>query len=442
MKNVMTSTIILLFTIFGCTMMDGQLSNIGFDGNSEDTSTQTKAADPDSFSLSGFADTNGGTEGEVVRVTNLSNSGPGSFRHAVEEVNGSRLIVFEVGGVIDLEEQAIVISDPFLTIAGQTAPSPGITLIKGGIKISGTNDVVIEHIAVRPGDAGNVEGSGWAPDGISVNSSEDVIIRNCSITWAIDEGLTASGPRDPSTSRKISFINNIIGQSLHDSSHPKGPHSKGSLIHDFVQDIAVIGNLYAHNYDRNPKFKGSNLGIVVNNVIYNPGVRVIGMSYDTSTPDISNSKISVVGNYLLHGQDTPTTKELVWAQTPNLGEAFMEDNVAKKTNGTSAPLVNSEVINLDDKPSWPDGLVPLPVNESLDYVLNNAGARPWDRDPIDENIIQSVLQKSGNIIDSQDEVGGYPDYPPTFRTLSVPETNRNEWLDSMEKGCAGSKECS
>ena len=97
------------------------------------------------------ATTPGGRGGEVVRVTTLAPSGPGSFVEAVRRP-GRRIVVFEVGGVIDLVESTVKITEPYLTIAGQTAPPPGITLIRGGIDIT-THDVVVRHIRVRPGDA-------------------------------------------------------------------------------------------------------------------------------------------------------------------------------------------------------------------------------------------------------------------------------------------------
>ena len=91
--------------------------------------------------------TDGGRGGEIVRVTNLNNDGPGSLREAIA-MEGPRIVVFEVGGVIDLEKQTITISNPDITIAGQTAPSPGITLIRGGIDVK-THDVILQHLRIH-----------------------------------------------------------------------------------------------------------------------------------------------------------------------------------------------------------------------------------------------------------------------------------------------------
>src|SRR5688500_1193676 len=204
------------------------------------------------------ADTPGGRGGKIVRVTTLDAAGRGSFTEAIN-TQGPRIVVFEVGGVIDLGKQELKITEPFLTIAGQTAPSPGITLINGGLSIQ-THDVVIQHLRVRPGEAGAAKKSGWEPDGITAWSARNVIVDHCSITWAVDENLSASGPRfdggdsprdwQNATSRRVTFSNNLLAEGLSNSSHSKGEHSKGSLIHDNTSEILIVGNLYASNMER------------------------------------------------------------------------------------------------------------------------------------------------------------------------------------------------
>jgi len=226
--------------------------------------------------------TKGGLNGKIIRVTTLDAAGPGSLREAIE-TKGPRIVVFEVGGVINLHKGGLDIREPFLTIAGQTAPYPGITIIEGGFWIN-THEIVIQHLRVRPGDAGEPKRSGWSCDGLTTSGGNvyNIIIDHCSFTWAVDENLSASGRRTEgpdSTSHRITFSNNIIAEGLDDSSHEKGPHSKGGLIHDFCRDIAIIGNLYAHNKARNPYFKAFSTGIIVNNLIYNPGRAAIQLSY-------------------------------------------------------------------------------------------------------------------------------------------------------------------
>src|SRR5688572_10030135 len=188
------------------------------------------------------AHTPGGRGGRVLRVTTLAASGPGSFAEAVT-ASGPRIVVFEVGGVVDLGMKELRITEPFLTIAGQTAPLPGITFIKGGLTIA-THDVVIRHVRVRPGDGNRPKRSGDIDAITTVRGARDIIVDHCSLTWATDENLSASSTRFhgesekewmENASRRITYSNNIIAEGLANATHAKGEHSKGSLIHDHVK---------------------------------------------------------------------------------------------------------------------------------------------------------------------------------------------------------------
>ncbi len=110
--------------------------------------------------VSGFGlDTKGGSGGKIIRVTNLNRDGEGSLAAALQS-EGPRIIVFEVAGTINMERKSLRITNPFVTVAGQTAPSPGITILRGGISIQ-AHDVIIQHIKVRPGEAEQEKKSGW-----------------------------------------------------------------------------------------------------------------------------------------------------------------------------------------------------------------------------------------------------------------------------------------
>jgi hypothetical protein len=381
--------------------------------------------------------TTGGIDGRVLTVTNLNAEGPGSLQAALQ-APGPRIIAFEVGGVIDLGQRTLTIDEPFVTIAGQTSPSPGITLIRGSVLIT-THDVLIQHLRVRPGDADQPKRSGWEPDGISTFGAEayNVVVDHCSISWAVDENLSASGPQHQGrdgTSHNITFSNNIIAEALDNATHSEGRHSKGSLIYDHVTQVAIVGNLFAHNGDRNPYFKADATGVVVNNVIYDPGEVAISLDYDPEeykgfADEPRPARLSVVGNVLLYGRDTPFYLALV----AGVGEVYLEDNLALKRNGRPAAMTHSGLTVADTMPVWVEGIDVLPAGDVLDAVLRHAGARPWDRDPIDERIVQSVRDGTGRVIDSQDDVGGYPDVPMTSQPLDIPERDIAAWLESFVK---------
>ena len=369
--------------------------------------------------------TPGGRGGQIIRVTNLNSEGPGSLRAAIE-ADGPRIVVFEVGGVIDLEKNTLRLRNPFITIAGQTAPSPGITLIRGGIDIGG-HDVIVQHIRIRPGSAGGEWMSGWDEDSIATVSAHNVIIDHCSLTWATDENLSASGPRftgstpeewRAGTSHNITFSNNLIGESLAYSTHSKGEHSKGSLIHDNVTGLLIVGNLYAHNYERSPLFKGGVHGVIVNNLIYNPGPRAIHYNLapeEWGTVPFEVGKMTVIGNVLRAGPSTPTD-HLAFMMIGGAGdvEYYGRDNIAVDQVGepirmfgryTTAP---ARIIETRRPPVWWEGLTPMPAEQLQVALLSQVGARPWDRDMRDVLLIAEVAEGRGEIIDHERQVGGYP----------------------------------
>jgi hypothetical protein len=388
------------------------------------------AAAPQGFGV----DTPAGRGGKILRVTNLNSEGPGSLREAIE-AKGPRIVVFEVGGVIDLNRKTLTIGEPFLTIAGQTAPSPGITIIRDGIKIL-THDILIQHIRVRMGDAGQPKKSGYDPE--ATTSGPDcyrIVVDHCSFSWAVDENLSISGPRHngpEGTSRKITYSNNFITEGLYNSSHEKGIHSMGTLVHDSATDIAIIGNLYAHNNQRNPYFKAWTTGVIVNNLIYNPGTRGITVSF---VPDEwkgqavqpINARVAVVGNVMIHGANTRPDVAMVGTR----GDVYLEDNVGQDKNGKPVPMTAGDIRILKEKPVWPAGLKALPASQVTERVLAHAGARPKDRDETDLRIVREFRERKGRLIDSQDDVGGYPKPKPVTRKLTIPKSGIDAWLAKM-----------
>jgi len=389
----------------------------------------------------GWTKTKGGQGGEVLRVTNLKARGKGSLAEALAQ-NGPRVIVFEVGGVIDLEGQSLRVEHPFVTIAGQTAPAPGITLIRGGLGI-GTHDVIVQHLMVRPGEAGRAKKSGWEVDGIATRSgAHDVIIDHCSCTWATDENLSASGARftgeekgpeswRAGTSHRITFTNNLIAEGLSESTHAKGEHSKGTLVHDNVTQIAIVGNLYANNRERNPLFKGGVHGIVVNNLICNPGNVLVHyglVAEEWGARPYQNGRMAIVGNFALFGPDTAKLKQkpaLLSVRGAGVCEAYLSDNEGSGgATGIEPTRSNPGLLVLLDKaPLWPTNLIPLKAAQVPTALPPAVGARPWSRDPIDQRIINEALGECGHIISGEAEVGGYPSRPPTQARFREEEWN-------------------
>lgn len=399
------------------------------------TSTQGAAPTPPEPAFPGAVGwarhTPGGRGGRIIRVTTLAAKGPGSFAEAIA-ARGPRIIVFEVGGIIDLAGATLTITEPFATIAGQTAPSPGITFIRGGILLQG-HDLVVRHIRVRPGEAGHAKKSGWEIDGLStLQGSHDIIVDHCSFTWATDENLSVSGkffsgetPEDwrRNTSRRVTFSDNIIAEGLHASTHQKVLHSKGTLVMDNTSDIAIVGNLYANNVERNPQIKGGAWAVIVNNYIRNPAMSAV--SYHLTEVWIKakhapvNGRIALVGNHLQYGPDTRTGLALFGFAGFGQLEFYAADNLAEDRTGRPAPLVvassrdGGKILEQPPHFYWPEGLTARPVAEVKERVLREAGARPWDRDAIDTRIVLEARNGTGRVINSEQEGGGYPSAPET-----------------------------
>lgn len=397
------------------------------------------------YDILGWAkDTKGGRGGRIIRVTNLNESGPGSLREAVE-AEGPRIVVFEVGGVIDLDGHALNIKNPYMTIAGQTAPSPGITLIRGETHMDKAHDIIIQHMMFRPGEAGHAKKSGWEVDAFSANASYNVIVDHCSMSWATDENLSASGPRfnganidewRQNTSHNITYSHNLVYEGLRNSTHAKGEHSKGGLYHDNTTGILLYGNLYASNEERNGLFKGGVHAAEVNNMIYNPGQKAIHynlIGHEWETHPFETGIITLIGNVYRQGPDTVPATPLFALGGDGSVSLYLKDNIAVDQYGhpvaqTGRYTTGSAQILTAKTPYLPADMRTIPANKIEDEIYESVGARAWDRDDVDFKILSDVAEGRGQIIDSETQnYYGYPTYKPTAAPFVEADWN----LDDM-----------
>jgi len=237
-------------------------------------------------------------------------------------------------------------------------------------------------------------------------------------------------------SRRITYSNNIVAEGLANATHKKGEHSKGSLIHDHVNDVLIVGNLYAHNYERNPLFKGGARGQVLNNLIYDPGQRAVHynlIAEEWLGHPYSRGQVIARGNVMRAGI---STEDVAFFEVGGSGDVdvYFEDNLAVDRIGNPLPQqgrYTTTPIHVDAMkraPALPFGVSLLPSSKVQDAVIANAGARPWDRDDVDRRILADAIEGRGRIIDSQEQVGGYPVQKET-RQAFVPA----DWdMDTME----------
>jgi len=392
------------------------------------------------YEHSGWAvGTMGGRGGRLLRVTTLRASGSGSLRAALE-TPGARTIVFEVGGVIDLDGAALDLREPFVTIAGQTAPHPGITLVKGELNIR-THDVVVQHLSLRPGGYGRAQRSGGDHDGLSTQGgAHHVIVDHCSFSWASDENLSIGGPRfdgpDASawrraTSHNITYSNNLVFEGLGESVHSKGEHSKGTLVHDNASGVLLLGNVYASNRERNALFKGGVHAAMVNNLLYNPGAKAVHynlVAHEWDGHAAETGQVALVGNVLRHGPDTVAGTPLFSLGGHGDVALHLHDNLAVDTQGRPVAMTGRYTTGQARLlPADADGRTPylpprtpaLPAAQLEDQILLSAGARPWDRDPIDFKLLSDVAEGRGRIPDSETESSGHPRHAASRRPFDA-----------------------
>lgn len=224
----------------------------------------------------------GGRGGEIVHVTNLNDSGEGSFREAVSKPN--RIVIFDVGGTIELCSDVSVQSN--ITIAGQTAPGgAGITLKNYKLGLGGEN-IICRFISSRPGE----RGVDTDYDALGGSNGKNSIIDHCSFGWANDEQWGLYSECD-----NITVQYSVIGPANSFSYHSKGAHGFGIMLGR--TNATWDHNLIVHNQSRNFRGKVPGKGVCdfTNNVIYDWGSQT---AYGTL------GHVNYVGNTLKAGKST------------------------------------------------------------------------------------------------------------------------------------------
>lgn len=353
------------------------------------------------------ATTPGGRGGRVLFVTNLNDAGPGSLRAACE-ADEPRIVIFRVSGTIRLNKP-IRVRFPFMTLAGQTAPGDGIC-VRDYPFIVETHDVVIRYLRSRLGDV-----SGREEDSLDfAHHASNSIFDHCSATWSIDECLSLSGIDSNLT---IQWC--LIGEALNASKHHKGPHGYGSLSRA-DGPVSWHNNLWIHNNSRNPRL-GDHYGHppyptfdVRNNVIYNYGATASGLTQ-------GHLHVNYVGNYLRPGPNsTAPTPISVGAKSEML--FYIHDNVldgnAEFTSDNSLFFRPVEINGQRQVQLIPDPwacapVKTVPAKDALELVLATVGASRPKRDAVDTRLVDNVRHRDGRIINSQTEVGGWPELKST-----------------------------
>lgn len=320
----------------------------------------------------------GGRGGEVYAVTNLKDSGQGSFRDAVSQPN--RTVIFKVGGVLRIDSRISV--SPNITIAGQTAPGDGITIYGNGLSFSNANNTIARYLRMRMGVIGDN-----GKDAIGIAEGSNMIFDHISVSWGRDETFSVSG-----IISDITIQNSIIAEGLHS-------HSAGGLIQT-TGGISLLRNLYINNHTRNPKVKGKNQ--FVNNVVYNWRVA----AYILGGGSEAQSHANVVNNYFIEG---PQTSGAPFTRGNTNFHIFAENNFHDKNrngklDGADVPKNEYTVVDWLAKPNDFPTVTTMNPAEAYEYVVANSGAS-LRRDQVDTRLLNVLksLGTEGKIIASEEE---------------------------------------
>lgn len=378
---------------------------------------------------SGCGQTATGGQGSttVYRITSLedkSSPDPGMLRYALKQT-GKRIIIFDVAGTIELCAPLLIEKAAYgdVTILGQSAPGQGICLANYPLIINNTQNVVVRFIRVRLGQKSLETDKETDYDAISVNNSRNILIDHCSASWSVDECVSCYG------NENFTLQYSFITESLRDAGHVKGPHGYGGIWGG--KNATFHHNLLAHHDSRNPRFDhdfvdNKCIGPVdyVNNVVYNWG----GNSTYGGESVREARTINMVANYYKYGPSTSPKYRLLNATTyctncvasgkVQPGSFYLADNymfestTVTEDNWKGVTVDKKGTATVDDCKSATRHAMSYDVptqtaQEAYETVLAKAGCS-LSRDAVDERIVKDVQNGTGKLIDSPEDVGGYP----------------------------------
>ncbi len=332
---------------------------------------------------------------QIYLVTNLNDSGAGSFRDAVSQEG--RFVIFRVGGIINVQTAIVIAKNT--TIAGQTATGEGIVLLGAKTSFSGASNTIARYLRIRYG------GTAQNQDASGISNGANFILDHMTFTWGTDEVFSVNWDDKGTSPDNITIQNSIIGQGLHRHNHSAG----GLMQPSEGGKISLIGNLYICNKTRNNKIKGINE--FVNNVVYNWGNygntythTESGDAYIMGGDSAGRSDVNIINNYFISGPNTSTT-----VATPfNRGNAnfylygagnYFDNNRDGILNGALVPedltgYPTGDATTILSAPyDYPVKNPVLSAQEAYDKIVASVGASYPRRDQVDQLMIDDLISK-------------------------------------------------
>jgi hypothetical protein len=399
----------------------------------------------------------GGRGGKVYVVTNLNDSGPGSFREACEAV-GPRIVVFNVAGIIRLKER-IRVRTPYITISGATAPGDGVCIAGNTVELE-THDIIVRHMRFRRGATDASDRN----DSLGGNPVGNLIIDHVSASWGLDENMSMYrhmyDPKDGTKELKLPTVNVTIQYSIFSEGLNTYHHAFGSTIGGL--NSTFHHNLWACNTGRNPSVGMYGDFTFVNNVVFNYRHRTIdGGDHRTC--------FNIINNYFKPGPGTPHEEIAYRILKPesernklvfdNFGKAYVSGNIVEGNERVTRDNWDGGVQPETRKCTREEALPHIrvyepfhhafltiePADKAYERAFSRVGALLPRRDAVDVRVIGMVrsgvvtpatvnpasLKKAAEVeyaqnyidelgelvpkgyITDPSEVGGYPEYKGT-----------------------------
>jgi len=414
----------------------------------------------------------GGRGGKVYVVKSLDDSGPGTFREALE-AGGPRVVVFNVAGIIHLKDR-IRIRAPYITIDGGSAPGDGVCIAGDTVELE-THDVIIRNMRFRRGNTW----VGDRNDSLGGNPIGNIMIDHVSASWGLDENMSMYRhmyqPPEGGKELKLPTVNITIQNSIFSEGLNTYNHAFGSTIGGY--NSTFHHNLWACNTGRNPSVGMIYDFTFANNVVFN-------WRHRTVDGGDQRSFYNIINNYFKPGPATPLDDsvghrilkpESRRAKPPvdDYGKAYVDGNVMEGNDKITADnwaggvqvesIADPKTIlpQLKSEAPYPTAYLKLAsAKDAYESVLNNAGAVRPKRDDVDTRVVKMVqtgvvtakpnghaaeqLRNVGyaenvikgiesavekGIITDPSQVGGYPEY----RGEPYADTDNDGMPDNWEK---------
>ncbi len=352
----------------------------------------------------------GGRGGRVIFVSNTNDEGDGSLRACIDAA-GPRTCIFRASGTITLEKQSLVVRNPFLTIAGETAPGGGIatrnapTQTRPSLEIL-AHDVIVRHLRLRPGP-NSIEACCSGALGLYGKDARNIMIDHVSASWGSDETV------DSEDASFFTFQWGFVTEPLLDGGPGKRNRARNMLF-TLGGNISVHHNLFAFGKFRSPQFQpGMKSGVisVTNNLLYSPVWDYVISFSDRWAPVRAN----VVGNYKIEGKKEKSDRLVHLFEeggkgfsiflAENIDETYRPDASENETEALEGTFRKYAVA----EPFKTPRIQSTSAEQAYEDVLVNAGATRPARDAVDLRIVDMVRTRSGRMLKSDpSKVGGWP----------------------------------